>query len=247
MELKTLLIGLAIAALTPLLQAKTVQLAAMEYPPHYGQDLIDSGALTEIVTQAYKLRGSQVEVLFVPWSRALSWAEQGKIDGIIGPWYTEERAKVLLYSEPIYPNEMQFYKATKSKISFDSYQDLAEQELVLGSVRGYVQVNGLAESGINISYVNTDGQNFKLLEKGRIDLMVVDKDYASYLLSQPEYVNLVGKIEPMVPILETRQQFLTISKNTNDATHKLTDFNLGLEQLKMSGQFDDILKKHGID
>ena len=76
-----------------------------------------------------------------------------------------------MYSAPIYPNEMVFYKKKGQTIEFNDYKDLKEQNLVLGSTRGYAQVKGIEESGIKISYVNNDIQNFKLLAKGRIDLI----------------------------------------------------------------------------
>ncbi len=227
--------------------ATKLTLAAMDYPPHYGEELKQNGPLIDLVVSVYQQQGYKVDVIFLPWLRALEWTKQGKVDGIIGIWHSQEREQFLLYSAPIYPNKMVFYKHRSRTIEFVEYKDLARQNLVLGSTRGYKQVKGLEESGIKINFVNNDIQNFKLLAKGRVDLLVADKDYAKYILATTQLQQIASLVEPMERVLETRQQFVAISKQAKGASDKLTDFNLGLQKLKQQGQLQAILSKHGIN
>ena len=165
---------------------------------------------------------------------------------MVGVWYSAERAEYFHYSTHIYPNRVVFYKRKNADISYKNYADLKRHGYTLGSVRGYAHPVGLEESGIKILYVNNDHQNFKLLSKGRVSLIVADKDYAHYMLAKPELREYAQNIQWMAPVLEKRQQHLGISKVTNNAQKKLTDFNQGLQMLKQSGEFSVILKKHGL-
>lgn len=246
MGLKKTLFGLSLAIASMYVQAKDVVLAALEYPPHYGEHLDNYGPLIEIIVSAYAEEGLEVEVLFLPWSRALIWADEGRVDGIVGAWYTQERTKSFLYSKPIYPNKMIFYKSANSDIAFTTFADLKEQNRVIGSVRGYAHVEGLEESGVMIHYVNNDIQNFKLLERQRIDLVSVDKDYGAYVLASPELSKIKDKVEPINKVLQVKQQHLIISKKTKLAQQKLTKFNQGLAKLKERGGIAAIMKKHGL-
>ena len=243
----SIIISLVMFCLALPVKAKTITLSAIDYPPHYGQSLVHNGPIIELIVSIYQYQGYEVEIVFLPWGRALEWTKQGKVDGIVGIWHNQEREKFLYYSAPIYPNEMVFYKRKGQSIEFNDYKGLKEQNLVLGSTRGYAQVKGIEESGIKISYVNNDIQNFNLLAKSRIDLIVVDKDYAKYILTTPELEVAASAIEPIPKILESRYQFLAISKNTTQAMKKLEGFNSGLKAFKQNGQFEAILSKHGID
>lgn len=223
---------------------ETLQLATLEYPPHYGSTLKNQGPLAEIVKRAFLRKGIKADIVFLPWSRALEWAKNGKVDGIMGAWFTEARTEHFIYSQPVYSNELVFYKAKNKHIVFKSFKDLVQDEILLGSVRGYAQIEGLEESGIYILYVNNDTQNFKLLSRERVDLVVVDREYAKYMLATPELKPIADSIELIDKVLEFRLQHVLISKQTPQAQAKLTAFNEGLAELKETGEFQQILDQH---
>lgn len=247
MGLKKIALAAAFFISSVFAQKKDVVLATLEYPPHYGEHLKNHGAAVEIATKAFAQSGLTVDVLFLPWRRALDWSNQGRIDGMIGAWYTEERSKSFIYSDPIYPNQMVFYQSVNAKINFNSYEDLAAQNIVVGSVRGYAHVKGLDDSGVEIRYVNNDIQNFKLLERGRIDLLAVDKDYAKHVLSTPDLEYMADKVEVINKILDVRQQHVIISKKATEAQTKVALFNQGLKQLEDNNLKAQIMKEHGIE
>ena len=226
-------------------QAESLKFVAIDYPPYYGAQLKNNGPFVEIVQRAYAKTNYDVEVLFVPWQRAIEWSKQGKVDGIIGAWHTKEREQFLLYSEALYPNSMVLYKQAGSSISFSSFKELGAQGLILGSVRGYLQLEKIESSGLKINYVNNDIQNFKLLKKGRVQLVLVDKYYAKHMLKQPELKDIANHIEPMNHTVEHKQQFITISKQTSNPMRKVKLFNQGLKALKDSGEFNQILFEYG--
>jgi len=223
-----------------------ITLAAINYPPFYSEQLPNNGPVIEIVRQAYSSQGYQLKVVFIPWIRAMLWSKEGQIDGIIGAWYSAERNEHFLYSRPIYPNKMRFYKRRNHPIQYQNYQDLKQQGLLLGSVLGYNHPEGIEESGIEILYVTQDTQPFKLLSKGRVDLIVVDQDYARYILKQPDLSQYAPGIEPMPQVLSEKMQHLIISKRTSQAKNKLDSFNKGYILLKEQGRLKDILLNGGL-
>ncbi len=224
--------------------SKEVLLAAMDYPPFYGEKLDNYGPLIEVIAKSYNVMGYDVKINFLPWARAIAWSKSGKVDGMVGVWYSTERAEYFLYSEPILSNFIGFYKRKNEDIRYKDYLDLKEQGYKLGSVRGYIQPKGLQESGIPIMFVSKDLQSFKILSKNRVDLIVVDKEYSRYILAQHKFQKYAKNIEWMEPVLEEKQQHLIISKEAENPKNKLKDFNEGLQELKETGVFTEILKKH---
>ena len=247
MGFKNIFCVVVFAFFSAFVKAEDIVLAALDYPPHYGEHLDDRGPLIEIIVSAYAEQNLTVEVIFLPWSRALIWANEGRVDGIVGAWYTKERTKSFLYSDPIYPNNMVFYKHKNANIEFSQYSDLKDDGRIIGSVRGYTHVEGLEESGVIIRYVNNDVQNFKLLERKRIDLVSVDREYGKYVLALPELKQVKDQVEPIDKVLEVREQYLVISNKAKQPEKKLKAFNQGLAKLRAEGKAEDILQKHGIN
>lgn len=60
---------------------------------------------------------------------------------------------------------------------------------------GNTQPIRLRESGIPIQFFPTEQQSFKLLSRKRVDLIVVDKEFANYMLSQAELQEFADTIE----------------------------------------------------
>jgi len=225
--------------------AESIVLSSMNYPPFYGEEMPNKGPLIEIITQAFKLVGYDTHVVFSPWKRAILSAKKGRtVDGMVGVWHNEDRAKDFLYSKPIYPNRVGFYKHKDREIEYQSYADLANNGYTLGSVRGYILPEGLKESGIKIENVTDDIQNLKKLSLKRVDLVVIDKDFAHYALKS--LPNTAQAIEWLEPTLSKLQQYLIVSRKTRNSHKKMQDFNRGLALLKEKGEFNAIIKKHGL-
>ena len=243
--LKWWLTGLLILSCCMALNAKEVTLTSMSYPPFYGEKLENNGPLIEVIVQSFKNAGYKTRIIFAPWKRAITIARQGKTaDGMVGVWHNKERANDFLYSDPIFPNKVGFYKHKSNAIIFENYTDLVSKGYKLGSVRGYIFPKGLKESGIEIELVTDDLQNLKKLALGRVDLVVVDKDYARFILTDNPQV--AKEIEWMGPILAEFQQHLIISRKTPNALKTISDFNKGLRILQQTGDFKKIFKKHGL-
>ncbi len=222
---------------------KEIFLTSAEYPPYYGEELENQGCITEIIREAFKRVGYEVKVKFYPWKRAERLAEEGFSDGMFPPWKTEEREKMFVFSNPIPPpNIIGFYKRKDEKITFKTYQDL--QPYRIGSVLGYAYPTDFLKSDLRNSKAYTDEMLIKNLVMGRIDLAIIDKMQAEYLL-KTKFPKRRGQFEFMEPPLEILQQYLVISKKKKNAQKKVNDFNRGLKTIIDDGTFEKILKKNG--
>jgi len=219
-----------------------VVLAYVEYPPYYGQSLENGGPITEIIVQAFNQVGYEVKLKFVPWARGLEGAKRGTYDGLFTAWYREEREEWFVFSAPLPPNEIGFYKRKGVSIKFNSFEDLKPYKI--GIVRGHVNPLGFKETNLKTSVAATDIENLHLLTMSRIDLALTDKALGRYII-RTELRGKENKLEWIGPPVEVVNQYLMISKQARDFKIKLEAFNLGLKKLTESGELNKILAKHG--
>ena len=223
------------------LEAERLVLASSNYHPHYAEDLPQQGVVTEIVRQAFALQGIDIEVVFMPFGRALYETRQGSFTGLIAAWYDEERVEHFLYSQPMYANQIVLFKRRSMPLSFRNYQQLAEKRLRLGVVQGYAQPEGLLQARLNTIAVASDEQVFRMLALGRVDLVPADKHNGLYLLRHqlPEYASQLEYIEPA---LEQRPMYLVLSKQDPRSEQLMERFNRGLLELQASNQYRAIIR-----
>ncbi len=222
---------------------KKIFLTSAEYPPYYGEKLENQGFVTEVIREAFKRVGYEVKVKFFPWARCEMMAKKGYFDGMFPPWHTKERAKWFVFSNPIPPpNTIGFYKQKDKKITFKTYQDLMPYRI--GSVLGYSYPEDFMKTDLRNNKSYTDEMLITKLVQGRIDLALIDKIQAEYLL-KTKFPKQSDKFEFMEPPIEIKQQHLVISKRVKNAKKIISDFNRGLKTIIIDGTFKDILKKHG--
>jgi len=236
----SLLMSLAMPALA---QEKKVALVASEFPPFSGEQLPNGGPVIEITVEAFKKVGYQVEVTFLPFARQIEYAKNGEVDGIIMLWHTKEREEWSLFSDPLPACRIGFYKRKSDTISFSTYADLKPYKI--GIVRGYANPPGFDEAKLNTDAVTFDQQNLQKLQANRIDLALIDKWVAQYLI-RTKFPQFEAELEWMDPPLQITQQYLAISKKVANYEQKSRDFNQGLKELTDEGGVTRILEKHGL-
>jgi len=66
-------------------------MGATNWEPFTGEKLESGGFLSEITKEAMSRSGYNIQIEFLPWSRALLMIQTGEIDGLMGTYYTTER------------------------------------------------------------------------------------------------------------------------------------------------------------
>lgn len=222
-------------------QAERLRFASSNYYPHYAQDLPQQGAVTEIVRQAFLLQGIEIDVDFMPFARAYRQSQQANYIGLIAAWYDDERAEHFYYSQPLYANQIVFFKRKSEQIQYRDYADITRQKFRLALVQGYLQPQGLVESQPNLVRVAQDEQAFQMLARGRVDLVPADKLNGLYLLQQ-KLPNDSDSLDYLTPALELRPMYLLLSKQDPRSEALIQQFNTGLTELRHSGQYQQILQ-----
>jgi polar amino acid transport system substrate-binding protein len=221
---------------------KTIMLASTEYPPYYGYNLKNHGFISEIIKEAYNAAGYKIIVDYMTWKRALNDTKEGKYDGLFTVWHRKDREQWFVFTDPLPPNEIGFYKLKKNKITFKTYNDLKSYDI--GIIQGYSYPSEFTQAGLRLEGVPQEHHNIAKLILGRMDLIVTDKILGKYIMAtmHPESIDAVEWLEPPI---EVTNQYLVISKKTQDYQSKVEAYNLGLRTITKKGFIKKIMAKHG--
>ena len=224
--------------------AGEIKLLTTNYPPYFASSLPAGGPLTEIVVQAYARVGHEVHMEYVPWVRAMEHGKDGKVDGLQGAWHSAQREEWFLFSNPLPGNEVVLFKRRgDGPERFESFADL--KPYTIGVVKGYRNPSALESQGLRIDQADSDATNIKKLARGRVDLILVERAVASYLLNS-ELARYRDELEAVEPPVEILPLYVMISKKTTEPDAKLRAFNTGLGLLAADGEIETILRKHGL-
>ena len=95
------------------------------------------GNIVEIIREALKRVGYELETVWLPWKRAQVEAARGGYDGLGASYYSEERANKFAYSDPIATTEVVFFKRTEDDIKYSKLEDLKPYKIGTGFGYGY--------------------------------------------------------------------------------------------------------------
>ncbi|MBV2143425.1 transporter substrate-binding domain-containing protein [Falsochrobactrum sp. TDYN1] len=235
---------------TPKHQFKTVEqgfltIAAPTFPP-FSTPVSDSditGVDGEIVKAIAAGECLKIKVAPVEYATAIPYVVSGRADIAIGNYYrTEERAKVVGISDPLYLDEMGIY----SKDGVSKIADLVDRNV--GTVQGYLWVNDLkAVLGSKLRLYNNYVALYQDLDTGRIDVGIdgvavgtaAQKDGAL----QGIQIKVAEKDDRVKSSVEAAQSGLMLSKEN---TELMTAVNAGLAGIRSSGKLVEILKQFGL-
>ncbi len=232
---------------------KQIKLATLEWPPYVGKKLKQQGYVHEVVVTALERVGYEVQIQYVPWPRALREVSLGEVDAIFPTYYTPERSRQLAFSEPFAGGPVGLYKRRDTPATYpvDPRSNPVAalrgvREYSVGVVRGYA--NPLALENVDFltqEAAKNDLVNLRRLYHKRVDLIVIDKFVADYLLetSLKEYR---PELEFMQPPLEIKYFYLAFSLKDPNHQAKLKAFNRGLALIREDGTLDRIYERHGM-
>lgn len=113
-----------------------------------------------------------------------------------------------------------------------------------GVVRGYLNTPAFdAADYLTKQASNDDSANLRLLVFGRIDLAVIDRRVAEYLIrtQHPDYAE---RIEPMDPPLADNPLYIAFSRRSPRMREVLDTFNEGLAALQADGTVERLYARH---
>lgn len=222
---------------------RPVRLASLDWAPYIGKNLPDQGYIAVIAREAFKRMGHKVEIAFLPWARALEESRKGYYDGLFPEYYSESRKKEYVFSNKFPGGPIGFYKRKESNISYKTLEDLKPYSI--GVVRGYINTEAFDKADyLTKDPASSDEINIKKLERLRLDLIVIDKFVAAYIISN-KYPAFLDKLEFLEPPLEVKPLYIAFSKQSEGYEKRVKRFNQGLKEIYDDGTMDKILEKYG--
>jgi len=203
------------------------------------------GINADIVREIFKRLDRPVVIQLYPWARALAMLEEGKADGGISAYYTEERAEYLDYSkEPITLQTVCLYTSTKHPIPYTGKLEEAYPHS-LGYVRQYSygqQLDSAIQYGrfSETTVINNLPAGLRMLTEKRLDLIV---GYAMAVQQHIKSEGLSQEITELSPPVDRVPSFTIFSKK-NQLLPLRELYDAKLKEIKADGTYDKILHSY---
>lgn len=217
----------------------------VNYPPFEieAPEDIYPGIDIEILEYAMTEAGYPFEVRFMPWARALAYAQEGRISGLISCGDVPERRDFLAISDPT-------SQLTQALVVREDYngatpvkiEDFRSMDIRFGAVRGYADQGQLADTDIPHTVLNSTESGLRLLLIERIDGLWSGKEAIQFLARG---MKVSDKIKYLT--LQDREPYLfhlCLSRKWPNFAFILSDFNRALRDMKASGVHDKILSHY---
>lgn len=221
---------------------KFFNLVVALYPPYNYKNENEEikGLNIEIITAALSSVGYKLNVEILPFGRALQYAKQGIADGIT-LWHSDNRTQWFKFSKPFTHSELVFLKAKSLQVTYQSLNDLTP--FTIGTVQKYAYPKSFSHHlKIKKDQVLNDEKNIRKLILGRIDIALIDKRMAQFILrkNHPKQQYLFDS----AGTLKNENYYLAISKAATNYQQKYQAFNKGLASIKKNGILEEIISRY---
>jgi len=226
--------------LTPLtaLPNESITITNGEWPPYLSKQLKHHGFVSHIVSDAFKLKSIDVNYTFRPWKRAFEESKSGRVNGSVVWSATDERKDDFLFSDPVIIGKSVLFHLKDKQIDWKKFSDLKKYKI--GGTLGY-EYRFEHEKGISIERVASDELNFRKLLWKRIELFPSDKDAGYIILNKHFSSEEISKITYHPLPYDQTSYSLILSKKHPDSVRLLSIFNEGLQELRASGRYNQIV------
>ncbi|AAZ26486.1 substrate-binding periplasmic protein [Colwellia psychrerythraea] len=224
--------------------AEKITATGDSWPPFLSPDLPGQGIALQIVRAAFKEQGHEVEMTFVPWTRSIKAVKEGKVDILVGTWWTKKRTTFLNYSDDYLVNNIKFIKRVDDSFEYDGLESLNKKNV--GVIRDYGYSDNFKKA-MNFKKPETTKfiNNLKKLVHNRIDLTLEDEIVARAFIKH-EAPELKDKVSFSSSPLSSNTLHITSGLSNPKNNRIIADFNKGLAKIKTNGIYDSILKTNGL-
>lgn len=230
-----------------------VVLAATERHPYIGQTLPERGYVHQLVTEAFKKSGWDVDIRFYPQARALAMARNGGVDGLLPVYASSELEKQFRLSAPFPGDRVGLMKRKDRDLGLETGTGLSSAELLeklaafrFGVVRGAITGTLFDQADtLTKELISSDVLNLEKLFRRRIDLAVIDKFTAADLMVN-RFPHMIGHLEFIPSVLAEADFHIAFSNQSARLDSISRAFDDGLKKLAEEGRLQSILADHGL-
>lgn len=218
-----------------------VRLASTDWPPWSGTNLPENGLATKMVRHIFANAGVTVEVDFMPWARAMRATRMGKYDGVFPAYWSQKRSGHYLRTEAYLVSQLSFLGRNKTPVRWHTLTDLTPFRI--GIVRGYVNTADFDNNrSLNKDEAMDDEQNLRKLAAGRVDLIIIDRITAQWLLKKNPALEAHGS-HWLTPTLGNKRLYILMNRSRNRLR---TLFNRSMNELLATGELQQYAQALGL-
>jgi len=221
---------------------EVVKFAVGEYPPYTSARHPNARILEVLVRAAFKLQAIDVEYGHYPWKRSFALAKNGHVDGTF-PWLKSPVRERNFYigDHEIYQDQGVYWHLRSTPFDWNTTEDLRKYKF--GVTVGYTRTQEFYNKlGIKAETEVTEESNFKKLLAGRIDVYRTSRVVGTYLVDSLFSAKARDRFVFHPKVSDDSSFFILFSKKTVRGKRLEREFALGLEKLKISGRYQEIIQ-----
>lgn len=228
------------------LKAETLKVVTTEFPPFQFSDGANAeGVTTEIVKEVIKNAGFNADIKFYPWPRAYKIAQNEPNVIIYSIVRNQERESLLKWIGVIAPFDVYFWKLSgRADIKIEKFEDA--KKYLVGGVHSDIKSAYLLKEGFvtgkNLTLVNSDELNLKMLYSKKIDILPADEYSFPYRVkmngfdlkdfSRLSKINGIPNELSLAASLQTSEEIVSKLKKSLEEFHKSKKFKRLQKRIK---------------
>ncbi len=173
-------------------QSETWRIAALEWPPYASPDIPDGGIAVAALRKTLAKADIELQVEYMPWTRAQALARTGAYAGYFPAW-PEEVQIGFKGSLPLVMSKVGVVQRKDKPINWTDVSNLFERNRV-GFVNTYVYPHDIQIQINNVLGANPGAENerdlTRTLSAGRVDLAITDPNVMLYFARELGVDNL---------------------------------------------------------
>jgi polar amino acid transport system substrate-binding protein len=214
-------------------------------PPYLMQD--EQGELYGIavdwLAQIMDKRNIPYQNLLMPWKRCLLNLERGHVDLVPNSSFKQSRSVFSYYSDELYRTHLAFFYLKDKHPNAHTFNQIVDfKDFKIGGIRGfnYSFYDGLITLDQG---ANNRRALIRKLKRGRVDFAILQAEVIASIYQNEQY-QLDGITSILAPSFTFKPFFVLVSRAHNRASEIIEQFNDGLNELKESGQYQQIQEKY---
>jgi len=237
-----LVVGMAFAVLMSATQshAETIYVDEANPPFMYRAGDEAAGIYPALIRAIFRHAGINVDVVAVPWKRAIENLDANKGGGA-GIYKNLERQKKYVFSQPIHVEQLMLYQRQSTFDNPTDIDDLRGQ--TVGVIRGWSygdQIDDARKRGVfSASEATGDEQNFQMLALGRVDAVIAIGEAGDVWVKRLGLSDKVVRSE--TPIRENPTYIVFNRASSTIST--VTMINRSIEELRENGTLQRIAQE----
>jgi polar amino acid transport system substrate-binding protein len=218
-----------------------LRLLANTSPPYAGEKLPDQGLALELVKHIFAQTNYHPDITIENWSRAVEGTRVGVYDALASVWYSPDREKDLLFSDPYLRSELLILKLRSNSGDYDSLQQLEGRRLGVRADYAY----GVDFSAIpDLALIEEDllVSNLLNLLNGKIDFVIADQRTAAMQLHE-YFDDKITQFAVTGITLPPVKRHVAASRSWDGDEKMVAEFNRALIAVQKDGSAEAIIRK----